>query len=148
MEGSKDQQESKEPEQLKSDEKYKTAKSILPSSRTPKTEKESTYNPNEEIGSSAVAVPKTPGISTNLQELDETVKEMMESSENMIQVGKRQERAKICKVCGIEGHGNYIKRHIESNHLEGVSIPCNLCDKMMRSRHALSLHMSRNHKEH
>ena len=65
----------------------------------------------------------------------------------MIKVGKRQERAKICKVCGKEGHGNYIKQHIESNHMEGVSLPCQLCDKLLRSRHALSNHISRYHKE-
>ena len=147
LEGSKDQQESNEPEQLKPDEKHKTTNSIL-NDLTPPTEKKSTYNSKEIGGRALAALPKTPVVSENLQELHETVKAMTETSESMIQVGKRQERAKICKVCGIEGHGNYIKHHIESNHLEGVSIPCNLCDKMMRSRHALSLHMSRNHKEH
>ena len=142
LEGSKDQQESNEPEQLESDEKNNTTNSKLPSVRTPQTEKESTYNSNKQ-GCSALALSKT----ANLQELDETVKEMMERSENMIQVGKRQERAKICKVCGKEGHGNYIKHHIESNHMEGVSIPCKLCDKKLRSRHALSNHILRYHKE-
>ena len=29
--------------------------------------------------------------------------------------------AKVCKVCGKEGHATDIKRHIENNHLEGVS---------------------------
>ena len=88
----------------------------------------------------------SPVFSANLQELDETVKGMMESSENMIQVGKGQERAKNCKVCGMEGTYHYIRRHIESNHLEGV--PCNLCDKKLRSRDALSKHVLRNYKEH
>ena len=44
LEGSKDQQESKEPEQLKSDEKYNTTNSKLSSSRTLLTKKESTYS--------------------------------------------------------------------------------------------------------
>ena len=38
LEGSKDQQESNEPEQLKPDQKFKTASSILPSERTLQTD--------------------------------------------------------------------------------------------------------------
>ena len=72
---------------------------------------------------------KTSIMSTNLQELEETVKAMMETSENLIQEGKCQKRAKICKACGKEGPLSNIKQHIEANHLEGLSLPCNLCDK-------------------
>ena len=47
-----------------------------------------------------------------------------------------------CKVCGKEAlYSNDIKKHIEANHLEGVSIPCNLCEKTFRSRNTLKLHM-------
>ena len=53
--------------------------------------------------------------------------------------------AKVCKVCGKEGHATDIKRHIENNHLEGVSIPCNLCDKRLRTRHALGRHRKSDH---
>ena len=79
-------------------------------------------------------------MSADLQQLDETVKGMMDISENMIQFGNRQEHAKICKVCVKEGHATGIKRHIESYHLEGVSIPCNLCDKILRTRRTLERH--------
>ena len=54
-------------------------------------------------GSNSLALPKTSIMSADLQELDETVKTMMEISENMIQEEIRQKRAKICKPCGIEG---------------------------------------------
>ena len=54
-------------------------------------------------GSNSLALPKTSIMSADLQELDETVKSMMETSQNMIQEGNRQKRAKICKPCGIEG---------------------------------------------
>ena len=37
----------------------------------------------------------------DLQRLDEKVKSMMETSQNLI--GKTGERAKVCKVCGKEG---------------------------------------------
>ena len=92
-------------------------------------------------------LPKTSVLSANLKELDKSVKEMMETSENMIQDGKCQKRAEICKVCGKEGSYTNIKSHIEAKHLEGVSIPCKLCEKILRSRHALSNHILRYHKE-
>ena len=145
LEGSKDQQESKEAEPLKPKEAYETNSTRL-SSITEQIETETTYKHNK-TGSNALALPKTSVFSanlqvrlrnlatSNLQELDDTVKSMMETSENMIKVGKKQRRAKICKVCGKEGYSSDIKRHVEANHLEGVSVPCNLCDKILRWRH-------------
>ena len=76
----------------------------------------------------------------DLQELDEQVKSMMENSPNMIQVGKAPRRAKICKACGKEGNPTAIRDHIEANHLDGVSIPCNHCEKTFRSRIAKRMH--------
>ena len=66
-------------------------------------------------------------VSGNLQELDEKVKTLMELSQNTTSGGSR--RAYICKVCGHEGHGTSIRDHIEANHLKGISIPCNTCDR-------------------
>ena len=63
---------------------------------------------------------------------------MMEKSQNKVASGR--EFAKLCKVCGKEGDATSIKDHIEANHLEGIVIPCNLCDKTFRSRNALRLH--------
>ena len=60
-----------------------------------------------------------------LQELDKKVKSMMETSQNRLPNGPG--RAKICKVCGKEGQSMGIRDHIEANHLEGVSLPCNVC---------------------
>ena len=76
-------------------------------------------------------------------ELDAQVKSMIEKSKNMIQVGNRRKTAEICKVCGKEGLSQTIKDHIEANHLEGVSLPCNNCEKTFRSRTALRKHMCR-----
>ena len=77
-------------------------------------------------------------VSGDLQELDEKVKSMMEKSQNMAPNGR--ERAKICKICGKEGYGIAIRDHIEANHLEGVSLPCNGCGKDFRSRNNLRRH--------
>ena len=67
--------------------------------------------------------------SGDFQELDERLKSMMEKSQNRIADGRFADR---CKVCGKEGQGRNIKVHIEANHLEGIIIPCNLCDKTFR----------------
>ena len=85
-----------------------------------------------------VAIPNA--VSGDLQELDEKVKSMMEMGLNKIQSGKKERRAHICKVCGKEGAGIAIRDHIEANHLEGVSLPCNLCEKTFRSRMTLRRH--------
>ena len=81
----------------------------------------------------------------DLQELDQTVNSMMETSQNMIEAGNRKTTAKICKACVKEGHPTNIKRHIELYHLEGVSIPCNNCEKTFRSRNTLQKHVSTLH---
>ena len=74
----------------------------------------------------------------DLLELDAKVKLMMEKSQNLIPSGKK--RADICKVCGKEGEGIAIRDHIESNHLEGISLPCNVCGNTFRSRNQLRRH--------
>ena len=142
LEGSKDQDGSNEEEELKPMEKHKV-NHMEAISRTSQIENETTHD--TKTGGNASALPKTPLLSANLQELDETVKEMMKSSENVIKVGNRQRRAKICKVCGKEGYVTDIMRHIETHHLEGLSVPCNLCDKRIRSRNALRAHMIKEH---
>jgi len=74
---------------------------------------------------------------TDAQELDAKVKSMMTKSQNIIHGRK----ADICTVCGKEGMGKNIMEHIEANHLEGVSLPCNVCGKTFRSRHSLGKHI-------
>ena len=83
----------------------------------------------------------------SLEELDEIVKSMMEQSEMAISYGKGTMRlANICKVCGKEGQIVNIRDHIEANHLEGVSLPCSLCEKKFRSRQSLRSHFNYHHK--
>ena len=73
-----------------------------------------------------------------LQELDAQVKSMMEKGQNISSDGRN--RTKICKLCKKEGQSVAIRDHIEANHLEGVSLPCNLCEKTFRSRMRLRQH--------
>ena len=86
-----------------------------------------------------------------MQALDEKVKSMMKKSQKMITVGKqtngtpKQATASICKVCGKEDRLHVIRDHIEANHVEGISIPCDYCDKVSSSRAALKMHRFKYH---
>ena len=81
--------------------------------------------------------------SGDLDKLEEKVKSMMEKSQNKLD--NNRGFAYLCKVCGKEGRDHQIKDHIEAKHLEGVVIPCNLCDKTLRTRHALRKHHTVKH---
>ena len=76
-----------------------------------------------------------------LEDLEEKVVSMMEKSQHRFDNGKQP--AYICKVCGKEARCRTIKDHIEANHLEGIAIPCNLCDKTFRSKRTLKHHSMR-----
>ena len=72
-----------------------------------------------------------------VQELDAKVKSLMEESQNISSNGSR---ASTCKVCGKEGQMVAIRDHIEIKHLEGVSLPCDVCGKICTSRNMLRRH--------
>ena len=86
---------------------------------------------------------------TDLQVLDEKVKSMVAKGQKMIPNGKQpngtiiQATSCICNVCGKEGLLKHIKQHIESNHLEGISIPCDRCGRKLTSRASLYAHKSK-----
>ena len=100
--------------------------------------------------STAVAVPSE--TNSDLQALDEKLMSMMEKGQKMLPKGKQANGTPkraisfICKVCGKEGHLTNIKNHIEANHLEGICISCDLCDKIFSSRNSLRVHKSIFHK--
>ena len=79
---------------------------------------------------------------TEIAELSKKVKSMMLVSENPAPGGQR-----ICKVCGKEGSMTAIVDHIESNHISGISLPCNICGKTSPTRNTLAKHKSRFHKQ-
>ena len=77
--------------------------------------------------------------------LDLEIQAMMEMTRNRIRNGKVERHSYLCKICGKEGHGSNIKKHIERNHLEGLSVPCDYCEKKFKSRSALVQHKIANH---
>ena len=102
---------------------------------------EKEQNSNETEKNKTIAL--TTRSSGYLEELEIKVKSLMEKSENFY--AHQNKRADRCKVCGKEGENKSIKDHIEANHLEGIAIPCNLCEKTFRSRGAFRKHKFRHH---
>ena len=99
---------------------------------------------NQIPSSTAIALPKK-DFSGDMKELDEQIETMIGRGENMVRQGsQRMVKAYVCQVCGKEGQKINIKDHIEAKHLEGISIPCSLCEKTFRSRDGHRHHM-RNH---
>merc|ERR1712129_289945 len=84
-------------------------------------------------------------MATDLQDLDDKIKSMMMFSENIVEGGKHG-RARICKVCGKEGMMGDIQKHIEANHITGVSHACEVCGKTARTRNALRRHKLEKHR--
>ena len=93
----------------------------------------STYDPKE---NRSVAIPNS--FYGDFEELEERVQSLMEKSQHSLP--NRNVKAHTCKVCGKEDMKSHIKDHIETNHLEGIVIPCKLCDKTFRSQNGLRLH--------
>ena len=89
--------------------------------------------------------------SGDLEALDQKVRSMVGKGENMIVVGKQknglpmQKKTSICKVCGKEGQSTQIRDHVEANHLEGICIPCDKCDKTFGRRAILGMHKRKFH---
>ena len=87
-------------------------------------------------------IPKN--LSGDFDNLDEKVNSMMERSSKKFADGRI---IYLCKKCGKEGMKSNMKDHIEANHLEGIVIPCNFCEKTFRSRNSLRTHKMRLHQD-
>ena len=81
--------------------------------------------------------------SGDLKELDVQIKSMMSVGETMVKGGRQKNN--VCNVCGKEGVNSQIKQHIEAKHVEGVSIPCNMCEKIFRTRTSHKWHNANKH---
>ena len=112
------------------------------------TPREMNLKPREIASNNSTTIAIPSEISASLPALDEKVKSMMEKGQKMIPNGKqadgtpRQAKSCICKVCGKEGLFLSIRDHMERNHLDGICIPCGICDKTFSSRNTLSQHSS------
>merc|ERR1712129_413954 len=76
--------------------------------------------------------------SGELNDLDEVVKSLIVKSDKFD--NKSKQTKSLCKVCGREGYYANIKEHIEAIHVEGITITCELCDKIFRTRDRFRKH--------
>ena len=70
-------------------------------------------------------------LSPDLNELDEKINSLMVLTE----LSNGQGKGFACQICGKEAilkNQTNMKDHIEANHIQGVSRPCNLCEKTFR----------------
>ena len=100
--------------------------------------------------SKALAIPNQSD--KDLQALNDKVISLTEKGEKMIPNGKRENgttklaQSYICKVCKKEDKWFNIRKHIEASHIDGISIPCDICDNTFSSRRRLGEHKQRFHK--
>ena len=92
-----------------------------------------------------VATFNNQSVSVELHQLDDQIRSMIEHTGKSMIVGNAKREALLCKVCGKEGQLGVIMRHIESNHITGVSHTCDICSKTTRSRDALYQHKRKAH---
>ena len=102
---------------------------------------DTTNQSNEDSEGRSVA--STSYLTDNLQEIEAKCNSLMEKTLNKDENGHL---LYSCVVCGKEAINGALKKHIEANHLEGISIPCNYCDKIFRSRAAREMHNRYHHK--
>ena len=100
---------------------------------------------DESFSDLRVANPNNQLVGVEPNELDEQIKSMIEHSGESMTVGNRKRELLSCKVCGKEGQLGNIRRHIEANHITGVTHTCSICGKTSRSRHGLRHHKNKEH---
>ena len=83
-------------------------------------------------------------INSNREDVLAEVKKKI--NENII---KNEDRSLTCRLCGVtksnKNRTAEMKRHIEV-HIEGISYPCQLCNKSFRSSNCLIMHKSQYHR--
>ena len=82
-------------------------------------------------------------VNVELDQLDEQINTMIDLTEKLDHLKRKLAK---CNICGYEAPRSYVVRHIEANHITGVTHSCEICGKTARSRHAMRIHMDRKHK--
>ena len=88
---------------------------------------------------SAIDTNKT--VNASLGDLDRQISSMITRSDVSIKNGKLA----TCNICGKEGIYQSVSRHIEANHIAGVSHTCEICGTISRSRYGLRQHEIKRH---
>ena len=144
---SNDKVESEENSQMRKTPEYKKESHLpRPSAERPLWQAEvanqKAVTEKSEHGTGFGTVALTRESSGDLQELDNQIESMM------VKTSRKADSTHPfyqCSLCGKEAKRTNMKNHIEANHLEGISVPCNQCEKTFRSRSALATHNRRHH---
>jgi hypothetical protein len=110
--------------------------------REPKADNDE--RPKGKIMPSGIVALQNQTCSDEIQLLDEQIRSMMSLGQNLMANGRK---VSVCNVCLKEGTWQNTKNHIEANHIDGISLPCSLCEKSFRSRNSLRMHKSTNHRD-
>ena len=72
------------------------------------------------------------------QDLDDLITSMMTKSE--VSLGNGRGKMAKCKVCGKEAAYHDMPKHIEANHITGVSHFCDMCGQICKTRNGMEIH--------
>ena len=78
--------------------------------------------------------------------LDEQIQSMITKSDIVSSGAGRQLRLATCNICGKEAALQNMPRHVEANHITGLSHACDICGKISRSKHGLLQHKLNKHR--
>ena len=85
-----------------------------------------------------VAVTNENKIFADSSGLDEQIRSLITKID--ISLGPGKGKLAKCNICGKEAPYMSLPRHVEANHLEGVSHSCNICGAISRSKNGLRRH--------
>ena len=111
-----------------------------PNFKTSTQPKISAYDQNETSEKQIAVTNYTENL--DLEELDHKIDSMMSTTDR---IDHNRVKVITCNICGKEGPRSHVMRHIEANHITGISHSCKVCGKSARSRHALRVRKYSNH---
>jgi len=120
-------------------------KKALVKEENTKQQKKSVTNENlTTTDSETVVALKNNSINADIHELDEQIKSMMTKTD--VKTANGREYMATCNSCGKQAACCNIQKHIEANHITGLTHSCNICGKTSRSRDGLRVHKHTYHK--
>ena len=104
------------------------------------------FDPDDQTFASSemrvATISKNAVVHADLEDLDNQIRSMITKSNVSSSGGKMA----TCNICGKEGPYKDMPRHVEANHIIGVSHACNVCGIISRSKDGMRQHVTRNHK--
>ena len=131
----------KEPEEPKTKKDFEPKRELKQTDKTLHT-KFAPTSAKSSNSDTTVAVNETTVLG-DFQNLNEQIQSMITKSD--VSLGKGLGFLANCKVCGKEAAYKDMPRHVEANHITGVSHECDICGKISRSANGLRQHKMNYH---